>query len=162
MPPSRYAGSVSRSGSHGNGLHLAWEPTACDLFCSAGGRFWPVREQSYRLSAGSACRGTPGVHQRRRRLPGTPASDPGCVKTVRGITAPGILRLVVTLRAKKRKNSSSAWHYDQIRFRFRTAWPEAAVEGTNFLRCEMPLLDHLVGSGQQRFRDGEAKGFGGL
>src|SRR6516225_9126232 len=23
MPPSRYAGSVSRSGSHGNGLHLA-------------------------------------------------------------------------------------------------------------------------------------------
>ena len=24
------------------------------------------------------------------------------------------------------------------------------------------LLDHLVGSGQQRFRDGEAEGFGGL
>ena len=24
------------------------------------------------------------------------------------------------------------------------------------------LLDHLIGSGQQRFRDGEAEGFGGL
>ena len=47
---------------------------------------------------------------------------PGCVKTLRGMTAPGILRLVVTLRAKKRKNSSSARRYDQIRFRFRTAW----------------------------------------
>jgi hypothetical protein len=31
------------------------------------------------------------------------AMGPGCVKTLRGITAPGILRLVVTLRAKKRK-----------------------------------------------------------
>jgi hypothetical protein len=28
------------------------------------------------------------------------AIDPGRVKTLRGITAPGILRLVVTLRAK--------------------------------------------------------------
>jgi hypothetical protein len=49
-------------------------------------------------------------------------SGPGRVKTLRGITAPGILRLVVTLRAKKRKNSSSARCYDQISFRFRTAW----------------------------------------
>src|SRR5271168_778232 len=47
---------------------------------------------------------------------------PGCVKTLRGIAAPRILRLVVTLRAKKCKNSSFARHYDQIRFRFRTAW----------------------------------------
>jgi putative ABC transport system substrate-binding protein len=39
-----------------------------------------------------------------------------------GITAPGILRLVVTLREKKRKNSSSARRYDQIRSRFHTAW----------------------------------------
>src|SRR6202051_1749477 len=46
---------------------------------------------------------------------------PGCVKTLRGITAPEILRLMVTLRAKKRKNSSSARHYDQIRFGFRIA-----------------------------------------
>ena len=47
---------------------------------------------------------------------------PGRVKTLRGITAPGILRLVVTLRAKKCKNSSSAQRYNQIRFRFHTAW----------------------------------------
>jgi len=45
----------------------------------------------------------------------------GCVKTLRGKTAPGISRLVVTLRGKKRKNSSSARHYDQISFRFHTA-----------------------------------------
>jgi hypothetical protein len=44
------------------------------------------------------------------------------VKTRRGITTPGILSPVVMRRAKKRKNSSSARHYDQIRFRFYTAW----------------------------------------
>jgi hypothetical protein len=49
------------------------------------------------------------------------APAPGRVKTLRGITAPGILRLVVTLRAKKCKNSSSAQRYNQIRFRFHTA-----------------------------------------
>ena len=49
------------------------------------------------------------------------ACDPGCVKTLRGITAPGILGPTVTRRAKKRKNLSSARHYDQIRFRFHTA-----------------------------------------
>jgi hypothetical protein len=48
-------------------------------------------------------------------------NGPGRVKTLRGITAPGILRLVVTLRAKKCKNSSSAQRYNQIRFRFHTA-----------------------------------------
>src|SRR6202048_911262 len=51
----------------------------------------------------------------------TAAHDPGCVKTLRGITAPGILGPMVMRRAKKRKNLSSARHYDQIRFRFRTA-----------------------------------------
>jgi hypothetical protein len=55
---------------------------------------------------------------------------PGCVKTLRGITAPGILRLVVTLRAKKRKNSSSARRYDQIRFRFHTAWVKTCLLST--------------------------------
>src|SRR6202030_1421561 len=50
------------------------------------------------------------------------AKGPGRVKTLRGITEPGILRLVVTLRAKKCKNSSSAQRYNQIRFRFHTAW----------------------------------------
>jgi hypothetical protein len=37
------------------------------------------------------------------------------------MTAPGILGSTVTRRAKKRKNSSSARHYDEISFRFHTA-----------------------------------------
>jgi hypothetical protein len=53
---------------------------------------------------------------------------PGRVKTLRGITAPGILRLVVTLRAKKCKNSSSAQRYNQIRFRFHTAWAKTGPD----------------------------------
>ena len=48
-------------------------------------------------------------------------NDPGCVKTLRGITVPGILGPVVMRRAKKHKNLSSARHDDQIGFRFRTA-----------------------------------------
>ena len=56
------------------------------------------------------------------RRPITPSNGPGCVKTRRGITTPGILSPVVMRRAKKHKNSSSARHYDQIRFRFHTAW----------------------------------------
>ena len=47
-------------------------------------------------------------------------NDPGCVKTLRGITAPGILGSTVMRRAKNRKNLSSARRYDQIRFRFHT------------------------------------------
>jgi hypothetical protein len=35
-------------------------------------------------------------------------NDPGCVKTLRGIIAPGILGSTVMRRAKKRKNLSSA------------------------------------------------------
>src|ERR1700680_1886492 len=54
---------------------------------------------------------------------------PGCVKTQRGITAPRILRLVVALRAEKRTNSSFAWHYDQIRFRFPPGWPHSCRAG---------------------------------
>ncbi len=49
------------------------------------------------------------------------ANDPGCVKTLGGMTAPGILGSTVMRRAKKRKNLSSARHYDQIRFRFHSA-----------------------------------------
>ena len=52
--------------------------------------------------------------------------DLGCVKTLRGMTAPRILRLVVTFRAKKCRNLSSAQHYDQIRFRFYTAWTQSS------------------------------------
>ena len=48
----------------------------------------------------------------------------GCVKTLRGMTAPGILRLVVTFRSKICRNLSSAQHYDQIRFRFYTVWTQ--------------------------------------
>jgi hypothetical protein len=43
----------------------------------------------------------------RERL-GMSLIDPGCVKTLRGITAPGILGYTVTRRAKRRKNLSSA------------------------------------------------------
>src|SRR5882757_5928370 len=53
--------------------------------------------------------------------------DPGCVKTLRGITAPGILGSTVMRRAKKRKNWSSARRYDQIRFRFHT-WGNSGIE----------------------------------
>ena len=42
-------------------------------------------------------------------------------KTLSGITAPGISGSTVIRGGKKRKNLSSARHYDQIGFRFRTA-----------------------------------------
>jgi hypothetical protein len=47
-----------------------------------------------------------------------PGFDLGCVKTLRGITAPGILGSVVMRRAKKRKNLSfrSALRPNQISF----------------------------------------------
>ena len=50
-----------------------------------------------------------------------PVSRRTRVKTLGGITAPGILGPTVMRRAKKRRNLSSARHYDQIRFRFHTA-----------------------------------------
>src|SRR6266403_1429735 len=61
-----------------------------------------------------------GSRQTFRSCRSTSAIDPGRVKTLRGITAPGILGSTVMRRAKKRKNLSSARHYDQIRFRFHT------------------------------------------
>jgi hypothetical protein len=67
--------------------------------------------------------------------------DPGCVKTLRGITAPRISRLVVTLRAKKRKNSSSARRYDQIRFRFHTAWNHSGHGRTNYGAAQQSVVD---------------------
>jgi hypothetical protein len=57
---------------------------------------------------------------RTRRARRSDAFDPDCVKTPRGITAPGILSSMVMRRTKKRKNLSSARHHDQIRFRFHT------------------------------------------
>src|SRR6516225_8746214 len=67
-----------------------------------------------------AMRGTADM-PRTRPARRSDAFDLGCVKTLRGMTAPGILMLVVTFRAKKCRNLSSALHYDQIRFRFFTA-----------------------------------------
>ena len=64
----------------------------------------------------------PMLQKRQKVLARAPSTrDPGCVKTLRGIIAPGILGSTVMRRAKKRKNLSSARHYDQIRFRFHTA-----------------------------------------
>jgi hypothetical protein len=63
------------------------------------------------------------------------------VKTLRGITAPRILRLVVTLTAKKRKNSSSARCCDQIRFRFHTA---ASRRETGAPPPGAPIHRHLL------------------
>jgi hypothetical protein len=54
---SKPCGSVSRSGSHGNGLYLAGGPTSCDLFCGAGG----------------CLLGPPGCSPRLGRLPRCPA-----------------------------------------------------------------------------------------
>jgi hypothetical protein len=64
-----------------------------------------------------------------------PQNDPGCVKTLRGMTAPGILRLVVTFRAKKCKNLSCARNYDQIRFRFHTTKTTTDSGSTEILHC---------------------------
>src|SRR6516165_2543001 len=60
------------------------------------------------------------------------AFDPGCVKTLRGMIAPEILRRVVTFRAKKCRNLFSARHYDQIRFRFRTAKTQSGSGAVQF------------------------------
>src|ERR1700732_701492 len=66
-------------------------------------------------------------------------NDPGCVKTLRGITAPGILGPLVMRRAKKRKNLSSARHYDQIRLRFHTTKTHLRHWRPEFLQCKPPV-----------------------
>jgi hypothetical protein len=58
--------------------------------------------------------------------PYSSACGPGCVKALRCMTAPGVLRLVVTLRAKKRKNSSSARNMTRSVLVFTQPRPEAA------------------------------------
>ena len=72
-----------------------------------------------------------GPFRHMSRLTLTSAFELGCVKTLRGITAPGILGSTVTRRVKKRKNLSSARHYDQIRFRFHTAKSYCGSPGTS-------------------------------
>jgi hypothetical protein len=82
-------------------------------------------------------------------------NDPGCVKTLRGIAAPGILGSTVTRRAKKRKNLSSARHYDQIRFRFHTAKthlghsPESITKRRGRRNCAPPATSLLAGRREQ-------------
>jgi hypothetical protein len=68
------------------------------------------------------------------------ASGLGCVKTRRGITTPGILSPVVMRRAKKHKNASSARHYDQIRFRFHTAWVKSVMASVRQLLPQFTQL----------------------
>src|SRR6516162_3339869 len=65
-------------------------------------------------------------------------TDPGCVKSLRGISAPGILSPVVMRRVRKRENLSSARHYDQINFHFHTAKTQSGQPRHEELRktCE--------------------------
>jgi hypothetical protein len=88
------------------------------------------------------------------------AFDPGCVKTLRGIPAPRILRLVVTLRAKKCKNSSAARHYDQISFSFSHSLDPERRSSANFF-CTQKLFTHLVGAQRNRWRHDQAERLGG-
>jgi hypothetical protein len=87
----------------------------------------PAHRRQHRQAAGTAAgfaavkRGVTRLRRHTHDVRAMSACVPGRVETLRGISAPGILRLVVTLRAKKCKNSSSAPRYDQIRFRFHTA-----------------------------------------
>src|SRR5579859_5180907 len=88
------------------------------------------RELALRMSA-------VGANQTRRD--GTiDVNDPGCVKTLSCITAPGILGSTVMRRAKKRKNLSSARHYDQIRFRFHTTKTHTGLQLLEFGQLRSP------------------------
>jgi hypothetical protein len=66
------------------------------------------------------------------------ADDPGCVKTLSGITAPGISGSTVIRGAKKRKNLSSARHYDQIGFRFTRPRPTTDISRQTRLGAPRP------------------------
>jgi hypothetical protein len=77
----------------------------------------------------------------------------GCVKTRRGITTPGILSPVVMRRAKKHKSSSSARHYDQIRFRFHTSWVINCRAGHGPSAAARHLITD-TNAGGRRGRDG--------
>src|SRR5262249_27228908 len=76
--------------------------------------------------------------------------DLGCVKTLRGMTAPGILRLVVTFRAKICRNLSSAQHYDQIRFRFYTAWTQTRKRAAEISPHEIVGLERSIDNNPHR------------
>src|SRR5262249_7963912 len=81
--------------------------------------------------------------------------DPGCVKTLRGITAPEILGSVAMRRATKRKNLSSAPRYDEIRFRFHTTKTHSGHKlGRN------PALQQSPGIGMMCYPSGRKRGHG--
>jgi hypothetical protein len=69
-------GSLSRSGSHGNGLHLAAGPTSCDFFCSARVSCWPTREDSYLEACVSAAGGAADASEAGGDVIDTSARDP--------------------------------------------------------------------------------------
>src|SRR4029077_2303446 len=83
---------------------------------------------------------------RARRAHQSGVNDPDCVKTPRGITAPGILGSMVMRRTKKRKNLSSARHHDQIRFRFHTTKTHSVTLTDEF------IATHRATSRQRRGR----------
>jgi len=101
---------------------------------------WAHRDASLRRTDWIAIGGIadmPGAS----RTSGCDATDPGCVKTLHGITAPGILSPMVRPRAKKRKNLSSARRYDQIRFRFRTTKTHSVIGRPIFAVMHNAALD---------------------
>jgi hypothetical protein len=68
-----------------------------------------------------------GYTGRAANVAATAESDPGCVKTLRGMTAPRISRLVVALRAKKAKIRPSLGITTKSDFVFTQPRPKAAV-----------------------------------
>ena len=78
------------------------------------------------------------------RWKGTAGYDPGCVKTLRGMIAPEILRRVVMFRAKKCRNSSSARHDDQIRFRFHTTKTQGGSRAAKQVIKSAVLTDQIA------------------
>ena len=99
---------------------------------SPNGRFYPcsvtqnllqcmsLELARFDVRCGAAIGPLLGAKRKSLALARNDVNDPGCVKTLGGITAPGILGPTVMRRAKKRKNLSSARHCDQIRFCFHT------------------------------------------
>src|SRR6476661_1127817 len=109
-------GGFGRPGASRGVLSFSLRSPLTEPPCAIDVAYWPFATFRCLVAVG----GTADIGTRWRPEDSV-ACDPGCVKTLRGITAPGILGYTVTLRAKKRKNLSCARHYDQIRFRFHTA-----------------------------------------
>jgi hypothetical protein len=65
------------------------------------------------------------------------------------------LKLVVALGAKKRKNSSFARHYDQIRFRFHTAWVKSGYGGRSTGMSAVPQTADDFGASRKSAQVGQ-------